>query len=82
MKSIQTEKEKVNFSLFSVMCGTLSKCRMPKKKKKKPKLSELIRDFSKDAEYKINTQKSSEYMLTMNNLKVKQAIQFTTASKK
>ena len=48
------------------------------------KLLELISEFSKDAAYKINTQKSLAFLCTNNEkseIEIKESIPFTTAHK-
>ena len=48
------------------------------------KLLELISEFSKDARYKINTQKSLAFLYTNNEKserEIKESIPFTTATK-
>ena len=49
------------------------------------KLQELISEFSKVAGYKINTQKSREFLYTNNEkseTEIKESIQFSTATKR
>ena len=49
------------------------------------KLLELISEFSKVAGYKINTQKSREFLYTNNEkseTEIKESIQFSTATKR
>ena len=49
------------------------------------KLQELISEFSKVAGYKINTQKSHEFLYTNNEkseTEIKESIQFSTATKR
>lgn len=43
-------------------------CKNPSSKKKPKKLLELLSEFSKIAEYKINIQKSAGYMYTSNEI--------------
>ena len=64
IKSIQIRREKVKLSLYAVdMILYIEKC-----KDSTQKLLELIKEFSKVAGYKINTQKSVAFLYTNNEI--------------
>ena len=81
IKGIQIEKEEVKLSLF-VDDMTLY---IEKPKDSIRKLLELISEFSKVSGYKINTQKSFEFVYTNNEKserEIKESIPFTIATKR
>ena len=81
MKGIQTGKEEVKLSLFADdMILYIENSKYATRK-----LLELINEFGKVAEYKINTQKSVLYLYTNNErseIEIKETIPFTIASEK
>ena len=81
IKVIQIGKEEVKLSLFAD--DMILYIENPKDCSRK--LQELISEFSKVAEYKINTQKSLKFLYTDNEKserKIKESIPFTTATKR
>ena len=77
-KRIQIEKEKVKLSLFEDDMILY----IEKSKDATRKLLELIKEFSKIAEYKINTQTSVAIVYTNNErTEIKETILFTIAPK-
>ena len=80
IKGIQFGKEEVKFSLFAD--DMILYTENPKDFMRE--LLELINEYSKVAGYKINTQKSLEFLYTNNEKterKIKETIPFTTATK-
>ena len=81
IKVTQTGKEEVKLSLF--VDDMIPYIENPKDSTKK--LRELINEFSKVAEYKINIKKSVAFLYANNKLtemKIKKTIPFTSASKR
>ena len=81
IKGIHIGKEEVKFSLFAD--DMILNIENPKDSTRK--LLELINEYSKVAEYKINTEKSLAFLYTNNEKterEIKETIQFTTAMKK
>ena len=77
---MQIGKEEVKFSLFADM---ILYTENPKDSTRK--LLELINEYSKDAGYKINTQKSLAFLYTNNEKtekEIKKTIPFTIAMKR
>ena len=84
IKGIQIEKEEVKLSLFAD--DMILYIENPKENPKDStrKLLELINEYSKVAGYKINTQKSLEFLYTNNEKierEIKETIPFTNATK-
>ena len=81
IKGIQIGKEEVKLSLFADdMILSIENCKDTIRK-----LLELINEYSKVAGYKINTQKSLEFLYTNNEKterEIKEAISFTIVMKK
>ena len=81
IKGIQIGKEEVKLSLFAD--DMILYIEIPKDSTRK--LLELIREFSKVAGYKINTQKSLAFLYTnseRSKREIKESIPFTTATKR
>ena len=81
IKGIQIGKEEVKFSLFAD--DVILYIEDPKDSTRK--LLELINEYNKVAEYKINTQKSLAFLYTNNQKterEIKETSPFTTAMKR
>ena len=81
IKGIQIGKEEVKLSLFAD--DIILYIKNPKEST--PKLLDLISEFSKVAGYKINTQKSVEFLYTNNELEgreIRKTMPLTPASKR